>query len=291
MIDGATRLSLKANGLVFSAYEMGAGPLVICLHGFPDTPQTWRHMLPGLASAGYRAVAVTLRGYEASSLPVDGDYSIATLSEDVHSWIETLGAERAHLVGHDWGANLAYGAAALCPERIASIVTLAVPHPAAFAAAMLGDYDQMRRSWYIYLFQLRGAAEHIVEADSFAFLKRLWNDWSPGWSDPSALQAMEATFAQSGVLSAAMEYYRAAFNAAHPRAAESQRLLSTPISAPTLGICGSRDECISADIFEAAMPPALFSGGVRTMRVHDAGHFAHLEKPDVVLGEVLAHLR
>lgn len=291
MIPNAQKRVLEARGLRFTAYEMGRGPTVLCLHGFPDTPATFKAMLPALAQAGYRAVAVTLRGYEQSSLSGDGDYSLAALLEDVPAWLDALGAEAAHLIGHDWGANLTYGAAGLCPERVSKIVTIAVPHPAAFAAAMMADYEQMRRSWYVYLFQLRGAAEMIAQANEFAFLKRLWRDWSPPWDDAAALAAMQAALSPPGVLSAALDYYRAAFDATHPRAAQSQALLSAPIAAPTLGICGARDGCISADIFEMSMPAALFAGGVRTVRVAEAGHFVHLERPEAVHREILAHLR
>jgi pimeloyl-ACP methyl ester carboxylesterase len=291
MIDGAAKLSLKSGALTFSAYEMGEGPLALCIHGFPDTPHTFREMLPALASAGYRAVAVTSRGYEQSSQPPDHDYSVAALAGDVRGWLDALGAEKAHLIGHDWGANLAYAASALCPDRIDKLVMMSVPQPAAFAASMMGDYDQTRRSWYIFWFQLPGMAEALLPANQFAFLKRLWRDWSPSWADAGALSAMQEAFSQPGVLSAALEYYRTAFNAAHPRAAASQGLLSTPIATPTLGICGGDDGCISADVFEAAMPPALFTGGVRTVRVERAGHFAHLERPDAVHEAVLGHLR
>ncbi|UPT62585.1 MAG: alpha/beta hydrolase [Hyphomonadaceae bacterium JAD_PAG50586_4] len=291
MIDGAVGRSLKSGALTFSAYEMGEGPLALCIHGFPDTPHTFREMLPALASAGYRAVAVTSRGYEQSSQPPDHDYSVAALAGDVRGWLDALGAEKAHLIGHDWGANLAYAASALCPDRIDKLVMMSVPQPAAFAASMMADYDQTRRSWYIFWFQLPGVAEALLPANQFAFLKRLWRDWSPSWDDAGALSAMQEAFSQPGVLSAALEYYRTAFNAAHPRAIASQGLLSTPIVAPTLGVCGGDDGCISADVFEAAMPPALFSGGVRTVRVARAGHFAHLERPDAVHEAVLGHLR
>lgn len=292
MIDGARKLALTANGLSFTAYEMGEGPLVFCVHGFPDTPRTFRLMLPALAKAGYRAVAVTLRGYEPSSQPEDRNYSIPALASDVIGWIDALGGEKAHLIGHDWGANLVYSAATLAPQRVDRIVTIAVPHAAAFAQAIAKDFVQMRRSWYIYFFQMRGWADRAVRKNDFAFLARLWRKWSPGWTpDAGDLQAMRTLFAQPGVVEAALDYYRSAFDRSSPHLVETQRLLSTPITAPTLGICGADDGCISADIFEGSMPPALFSGGVRTVRIARAGHFAHLEQPDAVHEAVLAHLR
>jgi pimeloyl-ACP methyl ester carboxylesterase len=289
-IDGAAVRTLTANGLSFTAHEMGEGPLVLCLHGFPDTPQTFRLMLPALAKAGFRAVAVTLRGYEPSSQPADNDYSVASLAEDVRGWMDALGADKAHLIGHDWGVNLAYGAAALCPERIGRVVMMSVPQPAAFAGVMAADYEQTRRSWYVYWFQVRGAAELLLPANAFAFLKRLWRDWSPNWVDTEPLANAEAALSGPGVLAAALEYYRTAFDFAHPRAGESQRLLSSPIAAPTLGLCGADDGCIGAAVFDAAMPPAFFTGGVRTMTVPRAGHFVHLEQPGFVHDAILAHL-
>lgn len=290
-IDGATVRTLKVNGLSFTAYEMGEGPLVLCLHGFPDTPQTFRLMLPTLAKAGFRAVAVTLRGYEPSSLPADNDYSVASLAEDVRGWMDALGADKAHLIGHDWGVNLVYGAASLCPERIDRVVMMSVPQPAAFAGVMATDYEQTRRSWYVYWFQVRGAADLLLPANGFAFLNRLWRDWSPDWGDTESLSNAEAALSRPGVLTAALEYYRTAFDFAHPRAGESQSLLSVPIAAPTLGLCGADDGCISADIFKAAMPPAFFTCGVRTITVPGAGHFVHLEQPGIVHKEILTHLK
>lgn len=290
-IDGAAVRTLKVGGLSFTAHEMGEGPLVLCLHGFPDTPQTFRRMLPALAEAGFRAVAVTLRGYEASSQPSDNDYSVASLAEDVCGWIDALGADKAHLIGHDWGVNLVYGAAALCPEKIGRVVMMSVPQPAAFAGVMAADYEQTRRSWYVYWFQVRGAAELLLPADGFAFLRHLWRDWSPNWSDTVSLANAEAALSGPGVLAAALEYYRTAFDFAHPRAAEGQRLLSSPVAAPTLGLCGADDGCISARVFEAAMPPALFTGGVQTMTVSGAGHFVHLEQPATVHKAILSHLK
>ncbi|MFT3727161.1 MAG: alpha/beta hydrolase [Terricaulis sp.] len=291
VIDGAHQRTLRSGALAFSAYEMGTGPLVLCLHGFPDTPRTYRLLLPALADAGFRAVAVTSRGYEASSRPKDDDYSLAALAGDVHDWMDALGADRAHLIGHDWGANLVYAAAASRPSRVDTLVTMAVPHPAAFAAALAGDFKQMRRSWYVYLFQLRGVAEAAVRQGNFAFLERLWREWSPDFDAAEDVSGVLALFAEPGVLEAVLQYYRTAFDAAHPRASESVALLTRPIEAPTLGLCGADDGCIAAEIFEMAMPNELFAGGVDVRRVANAGHFVHLERPQEVASLILSHLK
>ena len=291
MIDGANRLTLKAGDLAFTAYTLGQGPLVLCLHGFPDTPATWRWLLPDLAAAGYRAVAVTLRGYEPSSQPADGDYSLAALSQDVIAWIDALGETRAHLIGHDWGSSICHIAAARAPDRIASLAALAVPHPGGFGSALAGDFEQLARSWYIFLFQQRGLAEMLLEADDGSLLDHLWRRWSPGWTPPrDALSEMQRAFARPGVRDAALAYYRTSFDAAHPRAAESAALSATPLQVPTLGLCGVRDGCIGPDVFAASMPEALFRAGRVVERWPDAGHFLHLEQPERTAARVVEWL-
>jgi pimeloyl-ACP methyl ester carboxylesterase len=259
---------------------MGQGPLVLCLHGFPDTPATWAHLVPALAQAGFRAVAVTSRGYETSSQPPDGDYSAAALSSDVIGWIQALNEPRAHLIGHDWGSSICHLAAARAPERVASLTALAVPHPAGFAAVVGSDFAQLERSWYVFLFQTGALADGVAAANDFAFLEHLWRRWSPDWSlHASALSAMRTVFRTPGVLTAALGYYRVAFDPAHPAAAETAALGATPIRVPVLGISGARDGCVTPEVFRAAMPPALFAGGVTLDVWPDAGHFLHLEHP------------
>ncbi|MBU6406975.1 MAG: alpha/beta hydrolase [Alphaproteobacteria bacterium] len=291
MIDGATSRSLQVGPLSFTAYEMGEGPLVLCLHGFPDTTRTWRELLPALAGAGYRAVAVTARGYEPGSQPADFDYSTAALAGDCAGWAAALGATHFHLVGHDWGASIAYAAAAGYPEQVKTLTTLAVPHPAAFAQAVTKDFGQVLRSWYITYFQLKNRPEKVLPRNDFAFLERLWRAWSPGWAIPEGdLAAMKRVFSAPGVIPAALAYYRTAFDRAHPRVAEAVRLFSTPVQAPTLGLTGRSDGCISAQVFQRCMPEAMFAGGVQVKEISGAGHFLQLEQPDLVNATILEFL-
>lgn len=272
-----------ANGpLCFSGRAMGDGPVVLLIHGFPDCSATFDHQLRGLAEAGFRAIAMATRGYQPSSQPENGDYHSIRLAEDVVAWADALGVQRVHLVGHDWGANIAYAAAALAPERFASLATLAVPHPARFAQAYALDAEQQARSAYILDFLAPGFEERIV-ADDCAYLKALWRAWSPTWTIPTeALAAMRSTMIQPGVARAALEYYRQAFDAETDAGKASQALLAQPLQVPTLGLCGSDDGCISADIFEAAMRSDDFAKGVKVIRLEGAGHFLHAEKPDAV---------
>jgi pimeloyl-ACP methyl ester carboxylesterase len=196
------------------------------------------------------------------------------------------------LIGHDWGASIAYAAAAAYPDRIRSLTALAMPHPAALAITTAKDFGQLLRSWHIHYFKYKGRAEKALPRKDFAFLERLWRNWSPEWVIPASdLQAMKATFSQPGVLNAALEYFRQAYDPEHPRAKETMELYSTVIQVPTLGLMGGADGYISSEVFERSMPLALFFGGLRRRRIDGAGHFLHLEAPDLVNDAIISHLR
>lgn len=281
------KVTLQANGLDFPALAAGSGPLVLLLHGFPDGPETFSPQLTALEAAGYRAVAPTLRGYAPSAQPADGDYHAIRMAEDVFAVADALGAPRAHLVGHDWGATIAFAAAGLAPDRLASLTVVAVPHPARFGEAYLADPGQQARSAYVLAFQ-NPQAEAMISADGFAYLERLWRSWSPGWAIPvEALGAMRATFARPGVPGAALAYYRQALDTASVAGAATQALFASPVRVPTLGIAGDEDGCISADVFVGAMRDGDFPAGLRVERVAGAGHFAHREAPGRVNAALL----
>lgn len=284
-------MTLHANGLDFSALAAGLGPgVTLCLHGFPDCARSFRHQLPALAAAGYRAIAPTLRGYEPSSQPPDGDYHIVRMAEDVVGWIDDLGIERVELVGHDWGAVIAYAVAALAPERLSSLTTLAIPHPGRLRTHGIPKLpSQIRKSWYMLFFQLRGLADWVVERDDWAFIERLWRDWSPGWAPPAdELAAVKRTLAQPGVKRAALGYYRAMFSPGGGAAArDTARLLSSPIPVRTLALTGALDGCMDTRLHDWTMKPEDFPAGVEVVRVDDAGHFLHQEKPELVNGRLL----
>lgn len=291
MIDGADRLLLRTGGLTFSAWSMGGGPLVVLLHGFPDTPRTFLHQLPAIAAAGYRAVAVTLRGYEPSSQPADGSFYVADLAHDVVGWIDALGADRAHVVGHDWGATIAFAVAALVPERVRSLTAIAVPHPRRFGEVLLADPAQLQRLDYIFFFQQAGVAEAAVSAADFRYLEELWRRWSPGWRlDDEALADVRRHFSQPGVTQSALTYYRHAADATSPAGQASQALFSRSILAPTLGIHGVDDGCIAGSVFERSMRHEDFPAGLQVASIQGAGHFVHIEQAAAVSRLLIEHL-
>jgi pimeloyl-ACP methyl ester carboxylesterase len=285
------RGEVRANGLRFATLEAGDGPLVLCLHGFPDHARSFRHQLPALAAAGFRAVAPFMRGYAPSDVPADGPYQSAVLGQDAAAMVEALGYRRAAVVGHDWGAVAAYGAAILAPERVARLVTAAVPHGPALPTAFLTNYEQQRRSWYMFFFQTP-LAEMAVAHDDFRFLERLWADWSPGWRWPAEeMAALKETFRQPGVLPAALGYYRQTLDPLRqrPELAEAQgRVQMEAVTMPTLYVHGARDGCIGVELVEGM--GALFPAGLETLIVADAGHFVHQERPDAVNAKLLEFL-
>jgi pimeloyl-ACP methyl ester carboxylesterase len=284
------RPTVRANGLDFPILEAGNGPLVLCLHGFPDHAQSWIPFLDRLARAGYWAVAPALRGYWIGGAAPDGSYRALATGQDVLALIESLGAEQAVLVGHDLGARAAYAAASLDATRVRKLVGLAVPYGKGLSTAFVADGDQQRRSWYMFFFQTR-LAEMAIQLNDFAFLDRLWREWSPGYvlaaSDRSALSE---TFGQPGVLTQALAYYRQLFTPPSDPAGQAlEALASGPIAVPSLYLHGTEDGCMSVQLSEGM--EAMFPHGLERVVMPGVGHFLHLEQPDAVLRHVLRFLR
>jgi pimeloyl-ACP methyl ester carboxylesterase len=285
--DGTTEVrqrTVAANGIEFAVLEAGEGPLALCLHGFPDTAQTWRHLLPVLAQAGFHASAPFMRGYAPSGRSADGEYGLGALVADavaLHLALE--GDERAVLIGHDWGAEAAYGAAAFAPDRWRRVVTLAVP-PRPLDARLFADYEQLKRFFYLFFLATPEAAA-TVAADEMEFLRRLWDDWSPGYDPGTELAHVKRSLGDPADLEAAIAYYRAeepeatATDPAKPFAAESRALLETPPQ-PVLYLHGERDGCIAVGLCEGA--EAHLAPGSRMETIAGAGHFPQLERPDQV---------
>jgi pimeloyl-ACP methyl ester carboxylesterase len=278
--------TVDANGLTFGYLEAGHGPLALCLHGFPDSAHTWRHLLPALAGAGYRAVAPFQRGYAPTGIPADGAYQTGALAADANALHEVLGGDGdAVLIGHDWGATTTYAAAAHDPSRWRRAVTLSVPPIPAMSSAFL-DYAQLKRSFYMFLFQTP-LAEMAVTADDLAFLDGLWADWSPGYDATADLEHVKACLRDPANLTAALDYYRAMFDSSRhvdAYAAEQESARRTG-ERPILYLHGGADGCLDVgrvhDV-ERHLPP-----GSRAEIVPATGHFLHLEQPAAVNGLVL----
>lgn len=284
--------TVDANDINFATLSLGPsdGPLALCLHGFPDTAHTWRHLLPRLAEAGYRAVAPFTRGYAPTGTAPDGVYQTGALAADANALHEALGGDdRAVIIGHDWGAPSAYGAAGSAPDRWRAVVGMAVPPGDALGTAFVTNLDQIQRSWYMFLFQ-HPLADLLVPAADHALIARLWEQWSPGYDAEIDVANVRESLATPESVHAALGYYRATLGDG-PRAERydaAQRAAGAVPPQPTLYLHGANDGCIGADVFEVAAANA--PDHVRFELIDAAGHFLHLEQPDVVNELVLDFL-
>src|SRR3954452_888456 len=245
-----TEHRVDLNGIEFAYLACGDdGPLAICLHGFPDSAWTWRHLLPELAAAGFRAVAPWLRGYAPTGLDDHGRYQNGASVTDVTALHDALGGDGdAVLIGHDWGARIATGAAVVAPNRFAKLVTSAVPPAGAVAQGFL-TYRQLHRSWYMFFFQ-SPLADMVVAMNDLDFIDRLWADWSPGY-DGSAedVPHVKDCLRKPENLTAALGYYRAMFAGGDdPESAAA----SQPTPQPTLYLHGGTDGCVGVEFAENA---------------------------------------
>jgi pimeloyl-ACP methyl ester carboxylesterase len=287
--------TVRANDLEFGLLEAGSGPLALCLHGFPDSAHTWEHLLPALAGAGFHAVAPFMRGYAPSAVPADGAYYLGALVADAVALHQVLGGDSdAVLIGHDWGAEAAYGAAAYAPGRWRRVVTLAVP-PAALDPVLFSDYEQLKRFFYLFMFRdPAGFADAVVARDGMSFLDSLWRDWSPGYQPGEHLARVKECLREPASLAAALGYYRAAGASDTPgtaagavaRYAAEHQAAGRQAPQPTLYLHGAADGCIGVQLARGAGP--LLAPSSRMIVIEGAGHFLHLEKPDEVNDHILA---
>lgn len=272
-MTAAQPIQITTPDLTFAALSWGEGPLVLLVHGFPDTAHTWDAVGPRIAKLGFRAVAPFTRGIAPTPVPADGDYANDTLGRDILACIVGLGAERAIVVGHDFGASAAYAAAALGPDLVEKLVTVAIPHPASIKPS-LGKLWGVR---HFFTHRLPGAAGRFA-ADDFAQVRVLYERWSPGFVWPEReLAAVKDAYRRPGCLDAALGYYRALELRPSPG-------IRARISVPTLIVGGTTDGVATAADFEASR--GRFTGPVDVQMV-PGGHFLHREHPEAFLDVLL----
>jgi epoxide hydrolase 4 len=258
--------------------EVGEGPLVVLLHGFPEFWYGWRFQIPALAAAGFRVVAPDMRGYNTSSKPPGvAAYDVDRLAVDVRDLIQERGAQAARVAGHDWGAAVAWVTAMNHPEVVERLAILNVPHPRRLLRAVRRP-PQLAKSWYMFFFQLPWLPEQAARVGRWRFF-RVWGlgtATSPGAFTAQDIDRYVEAWSQPGAATATINYYRAVFKQS-PRRAEGRMRV---VQAPTFVIWGERDRYLGREL--ADPDPADVPNLERVVRLPDASHWVQHDEPERV---------
>jgi pimeloyl-ACP methyl ester carboxylesterase len=258
-------MDVDVNGTNIHVEVTGEGRPVVLLHGFPDSGRMWAPQAAALAAAGFRAIVPDLRGYGRSDKPADvGAYAVPFLAGDVLGVLDHLGIERAHVVGHDWGAAVAWAIASLAPDRVDHLVALSVGFPGSFADA---GWAQREKSWYMLLFQFAGIAEQWLTDDGWANFR--------SWSQHPDADGVIADLERDGSLTPGLNWYRANLG---PETLVGPRLELPPVQAPTMGIWSTGDIALLEQQMTGS--ERFVQGPWRYERIAGVGHWIPIEAPD-----------
>lgn len=265
---------VDANGLRFEMLEEGSGDrLALCLHGFPEHAISWRHQMPVLAGMGYRVWAVNQRGYGRTTRPASvSDYALSNLLDDVAALIDVSGASSVVLIGHDWGAMVAWCFAAGRSRPLEQLVIMNVPHPLCFRAA-LKHWRQMRKSWYVTFFQVPLLPERMLAANDGAAVRRMF----AGLALPADVLAIYTRqIAEPGAATAMLNWYRA-MRLGRARMPDLARV----IEVPTLVVWGEEDVALDLICLEDI---ERYVRDLTLRRLPGASHWVQQDAPDAVNG-------
>ncbi len=257
--------AIELEGLRFPYFDAGEGPVVLLLHGFPDSRFLWRHQIPALVAAGYRVIAPDLRGFGEAPKPEGVEaYTIPRILADLTGLLDGLSIEKVHVVGHDWGGTIAWLFAGYHPERTTSVTGLTVGAPGAPGRRTL---QQLEKMWYIFFFQNEGVAEEWLRRDDWQGLRA----WTRERGD---FDRYVQDLARPGALTAGLNWYRANFTPA------SLNAKSNPprITVPALGISAAEDAYLLEDHVKNS--DAMIDSSWTYHRMEDASHWLMLDRPD-----------
>ncbi|MGH9742080.1 MAG: alpha/beta fold hydrolase [Candidatus Acidiferrum sp.] len=262
--NGAVQLHAVATGPL-------DGPVVVLLHGFPEFWYSWRHQLDPLAAAGFRVIVPDQRGYNTSSKPRGtSNYALSHLTSDVLAIADQLNQPRFFLAGHDWGAAVAWSVALLHPQRIAKLAILNVPHPSVMLRYLKSNRRQLRRSWYMFFFQLSFLPELAFAAFNFRLgVRSLVRSSRPGTFSPEDLAQYRAAWSQPGALTSMLNWYRAA-------ARHRAKFPDSTVHAPTRILWGERDAFL---LSEMAHDSLRYCDSADLYTFANASHWLQHEEP------------
>lgn len=266
-IEAHTQIQ-SINGLSFPYVDAGEGPVVLLLHGFPDSRHLWRYQIPALVEAGYRVIAPDLRGYGDAPKPEKvEDYQLNLVLADLRGLLDSLDIEKAHIVGHDWGGTVAWLFAGYHPERSLSITGMTVGAPGGPGRR---DVDQLEKFWYIFFFQNEGVAEEWLRRDDWQGL-RAWT------REKGDFERYTQDLSRPGALRAGLNWYRANFS---PASLNSTSSNPPRITVPAMGLSASDD----AYLLETHMTGSevMIDRSWEYHRVEDASHWLMLDQPERV---------
>jgi pimeloyl-ACP methyl ester carboxylesterase len=256
---------IEANGISLYVEEHGDGTPVLLLHGWPDSARLWRHQVPALAGRGYRVITPDLRGFGRSEQPAEvRSYTLRNVVGDVTGLLDALGVPAVHVVGHDWGAAVAWLTAIMRPDRVRTLTAISVPHP--LAPPTVRQYEM---AWYQLFFQFYGVAEATIEHDGWAWLRM----FSRGDGDLG--QAIE-DLSRPGALTASLNWYRANLAPRMPGPMGAVPALP-PVAAPTLGIWSTGDHYLDGERMKASAE--FVQGPWRYEEIPGASHWVPLDAP------------
>lgn len=277
-------------GLRLHYVEAGAGPLVVLLHGFPESWWSWRHQVHPLVEAGFRVIAPDLRGYGETER--QGPYDLDTIVGDVSALIESLGEKQAKIVGHDWGGGVAWHLASLRPEFCERLVVMNCPHPVVMQKALLGrkpSWAQLKKSWYFFFFMIPLVPEWALTRDDAAGIRKMIASASIDRSHctDEELRPFRDGFQRPGAASAMIGWYRAAVRDGFRHAFSPRKY--PDITVNTLLVWGMGDPALG---FHDLVPGTeQFVPKLQVEPIPECGHFVQAERPDLVNPALISFLR
>jgi pimeloyl-ACP methyl ester carboxylesterase len=289
--EGFEHRYVDTNGIKLHVVVGGSGPLIVLLHGWPEHWATWRHVMKPLRDAGFTVAAPDLRGFNLSDKPkAVSAYSLDFVIEDVAGLIKALGHERAHVVGHDWGGATAWHLAQHRDDVVDKLVIVSCPHPKLFEKRLRSSLEQLRASYYMFVFQLPRLPERMISRDDFRPIRGIMRHQPrrQGAFDDEDMRAYRDALAQPGALTAGLNYYRASFREALRGRRPKSPTFKRVVERPTLVLWAMNDE---------ALPPGNLDGleslvrELRLVKIDDCSHWVQHDKPDVIVAETLRHIQ
>jgi pimeloyl-ACP methyl ester carboxylesterase len=268
--------TISGGGQPFVVSQEGEGPDIVLVHGFPDTPHSYADLQAELVRNGWRVTVPWLRGYHADTIVPGRPYDFETIGRDGLALLDAIGAQRAVIVGHDWGALMAYVMATIAPERTRGIVTLAIPHPSLLKRTPASLYAarhflELKLPW----------APSSVRRNDFAYIEKLYSRWAPNWSGPerdASVRNVKQALSSPETLDGAIDYYRAL-------PLGGSRLLDKPPDVANLAVGGTAD-IVDVELYRDT--PELFPAPSKAVIVEGAGHWPHREDAALVIPEIVS---